>query len=312
MDRQLHQSGHPGQEQAVAIVGLQDHRVCDYILCHERRLADLPDHGLEPPARVGVHPEGGALPRRYAANIGLVHAGMDLHRGEVLGNVKRSSDLQARRQGLALVDEPADHDAVGRRADHRPIEVDLGAPEARLPLGHGGTGLRQLRFEAAHLRHGALYRKAVEVEHRAGLARLGLPGGEIGLCLLQGGGRGDLATAQGDLALEVALGGELLGLRALDLGLKHCLGAAGVVEVDPGPIEPGLLDLHVRHRHVERGAVLLDLGDETALVELGKGIPQPDPVVEVHVQLGDLPRELRADLHRIDRLHGAGGGNELL
>lgn len=147
---------------------------------------------------------------------------------------------------------------------------------------------------------------------RDGLAQLRPARGEIGLRLLEGRDRGDLARAQHGLAVEVALGRLQHDLCVLQAGGQHRAVALGVVEVDAGAVEPRLLDPDAGRGHLERGARLLDPRDEAALVDPCQRVALVDAVVEVDEEVGDLARQLRADLHGVDRLQGARRGDDLL
>jgi hypothetical protein len=141
---------------------------------------------------------------------------------------------------------------------------------------------------------------------------LRLARGEVGLRLLQGRDRGDLARAQHGLAVDVALGRLEHDLRVLQPRGQHRAVALGVIEVDAGALQPRLLDSDAGGGHLERGARLLDAGDEAALVDPRQGIALVDAVVEVDEEVGDLAGQLRADLDGVDRLQRAGGGDDLL
>ena len=66
-------------------------------------------------------------------------------------NHERGARFQSDRERLALVDEPADDDAIDRRADHGAVEIGLGRSENGRLLRHGHSRLLQFRLDPADI-----------------------------------------------------------------------------------------------------------------------------------------------------------------
>ena len=143
--------GHAGAELQLGVVDVDDGVVGDHVLDRLRRVADLPHLAAEDLRRVGVDREAGVHPGRQPAHVGLGHAGVDLHLGQVLGDDEEGRRRQRGGHRLAHVDVARDDHAVGRREDVGVGEVDLGRVERgprlrHLPLGglhpgHQGVGV---------------------------------------------------------------------------------------------------------------------------------------------------------------------------
>src|SRR5439155_24510974 len=97
--------------------------VGDDVLAHLRRLADLVDVAGERLAGKRVDRERGAIVELDAADVRLVHARLDLHLREVLGDREEHRRLQARGNRLADVDLAGGDDAVDGGPDRRVVEV---------------------------------------------------------------------------------------------------------------------------------------------------------------------------------------------
>ncbi len=90
-------------------------------------------------------------------------------------------ELEANRQRLAFVDEPADHDAVDRRADHGAVQIGLGRRQDGGLLRHRHSGLFQLRLDPADVGMRAVHGVGIEGHEDLGLAFLGHARGEFRL-----------------------------------------------------------------------------------------------------------------------------------
>jgi len=84
------------------------------------------------------------------------------------------------------------------------------------------------------------------------------------------------------------------------------------LQIDPGAIELGSLNVHEGIGDRQRRLGLVDLGREAAGIDQGKGLLLADGVVEVDIDAGELPGQLRTDLDRLDGLQGARDGHSLL
>ena len=91
----------------------------------------------------------GALAGGDAPDIGFVDLGVNLHVFQAVGDHEGGAGFEADRERLALVDEPADDDAVDRRADHGAVEIGLGRSENGCLLRHCHSCLLQLRLDPA-------------------------------------------------------------------------------------------------------------------------------------------------------------------
>ena len=142
------------------VVHGHDDGVGDDVLDDLRGLADLRDDAGEGLAREGVHRERHAVLQPDPADVGLVHADLDLHLREVLGDREEDRRLQARRHRLPDVHRSRDDHAVDRRADRGVLEIHLGLDESRLLLVHLGARRQQHRIGHAELGGGRLDRGA--------------------------------------------------------------------------------------------------------------------------------------------------------
>src|SRR5439155_24834898 len=198
--------GHPRQQAAAGIVDRDHDGVGDDVLDDLGRLADLRHAAHERLAGEGVHREGRPILEPHAPDVGLVHADLDLHLGEVLGDREQHRRLQRGGHRLADVDLARDDHAVDRRADRRVLEVGRRLGETGLLLVDLGARGLQLGFDHAQLRRRRLDTRverllpgARRLQQRHGRIVGGLRGVEVAL--------GDeLALEELGLAFEVALG----------------------------------------------------------------------------------------------------------
>ena len=91
-------------------------------------------------------------------------------------------------------------------------------------------------------------------------------------------------------------------LRAFELGSKNGLIVPRIFQFDGRPVELGILQRHVCNRHREFGTGLVNLCLKGSRIDLCKRLIHPHRIVEVDVELRDLPRELRAHFDRFDGL----------
>ena len=135
-DRDRHVGGHAREELQVRIREVDDRVVGDDVLHRRRVHADLAHDALErsPSGKASTLNVTG-LPRLDAADVGLVHLGVDLHLRQVLRDREDRRRLQRGGDGLADVDVARDDDAVDRRADHRVVEIGARDRRRRPPSG---------------------------------------------------------------------------------------------------------------------------------------------------------------------------------
>ena len=277
-----------------------------------RRLAHLPHRCFETAVGIGIDREVSALAGRDAPDIGFVDLRMDLHVLQAMGDHEGRAGFEADRECLAFIDEPADHDAVDRRADHGAVEIGLRRRKDGRLLRHCHPGLIQLGLDPADVGLRAIHRIGVEGHHDLGLALLGHACGELRLRIVDGGRCHDVLRLERQLALQGLLRRRLDGLGAVELGDEHFPAALGVLQIDPGAIELGPLDVDEGIRDRQRRLGLVDLGREAAGIDQRKRLVLADGVVEIDIDAGELPRQLRADLDRLDGLQGARDGDGLL
>ena len=158
--------------------------------------------------------------------------------------------------------------------------------------GLGGAHRRRLHDELG-LRRAAQGAGRFGVGHRP----IDLARGD-GAALQQRAPPGELALGVGGIdtrALRPRLERRAAGLRVGDLGAR-------LVERRP-------LDRHRRPRHRQRRLGLAHACGVGLRIQRGERLTLDDLVVEVDQQLGDLPGELRADLHRDHGIQRAGRGD---
>jgi hypothetical protein len=181
-------------------------------------------------------------------------------------------------------------------------EIGLGRGEnGRLPR-HRHAGLLQLGFDPADVGLGTVHGVGVERHEDLGLALLGQTCRELGLRVVDRRRRHHVLRLERQLALQGLLCRALDRLGALELGGEHVAAALCVLQIDPGAIELGARDVDqgIGDRHGSPGFV--DLGREAARIDQGERLVLADGVVEVDIDPGELPRQLGADLDRLDRL----------
>ena len=245
-DDELDVGRHPGHQPSRRVLDAHDDRVGHDVLDHLRSLADLRHDARERLAGKRVDREACPILELEAADVRLVHARLDLHLRQVLGDREEDRRLQARRDGLADVDLPRHDDAVDRRQDRRVIEIDLRLLEAGVLLidlrarrhqhGLGDAELRDRRLD------GGIERLLVR------LGRLDLGDGGV----VAGLGRVEIAPGdeppgeQLGLAVEVALGVDHRDLRLRGLGLRLGQRRPGVLDIGARPLDLGFLVEHGR------------------------------------------------------------------
>ena len=273
-----------------------DHRVGDDVLDDLSRLPDLRDSPDERFPGKRVDREAGAVVELDAADVRLVHARLDLHPREVLGDGEEHRSLKARGDGLADVHLAGDDDAVHGGLDRRVVEIDLGLLERGILLLHQRT-----RGLGGGLGHAELGERRLDTRRERLLSR---PGGvELGHRSVVGGLRrveialGDeLATEQLRLPVEVTLGvhGLHQGLGGERLGFHEP--RAGVVDVGPGALDLRVLVQDVRPGGVQIRLRLVDPGLEDVRVDPGDDLVLLDDRVEVDHEVLDHPGDLAPDL----------------
>jgi hypothetical protein len=276
-----HVGGHAREELEVGIGSADDGGVGNDVLDHRRGPPHLLDPAPEHPAGKRIDRERRRLALAYASDLGFVNRGIDLHPAQILRNHEKLGRLQARRHRLSRLDRFLDHDAVHRRADGGAVEVHLGLSELRLALPDQRLDVADLRLARRELCLGGLQLLARGFGPR--------------LRLVERRRRDEILLEQALVALELALGLSRADLRAGNLRLQRGdVGALGQ--------HGGARRLEVRHRlvHAQVERVGVDARDDLAFLDLG---------VEIDMELLDLPRYLRAHLHRGHRVHRAGGGD---
>ena len=193
------------------------------------------------------------------------------------------------------------------------LEVELRLPQRGLALTH-------LRPRGVELGLG-------DLELGFGRADGGGLGGLLGLGgLVLGDGRvvghlgGVLVRLSDQLLLpQLALAQEVAAtvhhghLRLGRLGARRGEGGAGVFQVRPRLLHHRALVEHLGPRGLDLGLGLVDLGLEDVRVDARDDLPLLHLRVEVGMELPDVPRHLRADLHRdhgVERAGGRDGGDE--
>src|SRR3989441_1183339 len=298
---------HAGQELPRRVVHGDDDRVRHDVLHDLPRLPDLRDGALERLARKRVHCERGTVVEFDAPDIRLVHASLDLHLRQVLGDREEHRRLQARRNGLADIHLARDHDALHRRADRGVIEIHLGLLEAGVFLLHLRARRYKHGFRHAQLGDrrldGGLQRllvrpRRVQLGDRRVVRRLGRV--EIAL--------GDeLAREQLRLPVEIALGVEHGDLRLRRLGARLGVRRAGVPDVGARALDLRLLVEDRGLGGVEVCPGLDDLRLEDVRIDPRDHLAFLHDRVEVDEELLDLARHLTAHLDGDDRVEVAAG-----
>ncbi len=112
-----------------------DDRVIGHdILDDERLIVDVVDLSMKRTFGISVHRELGLLAHPDLSDIGLVHAGINLHLGQVLCDREKGRGLKRGRHGLAHIHVTGDDDPVHRRPDRGVTEIGLGETEGCLIL----------------------------------------------------------------------------------------------------------------------------------------------------------------------------------
>ena len=215
------------------------------------------------------------MPGTDTSHVALIDAGVHLHVREVLRNHKKLGGLQTGCHGLAFFYRAFDHDAVHRRGNAGPRQINPGLGQRGLALRH--VGLRRLDLRVGHGRLclGRLQSLPRGVDQGAGA---------VGLAL-----RDKLLFHQTLLAFQIApclvqidLGARHLGPACSGRGLRRQHRGTCGIHIGLGRSDPVFEGLRI------------DLGDQLAGFHLG---------IEIHEQITYLPRYLGAhrDLrHRID------------
>ena len=130
-------------------------------------------------------------------------------------------------------------------------------------------------------------------QRRFGVFDIGFGDGELG------GG----ALLAGDCRVErdlraCAFGDEFLGAVQVELGL---------VQIRFRPLDGGLLQIDIRLGDGEAGFLLAHPGFEGRRLDAGEHLALLHFAGEVDVELADIARELRADVHSAERAHRARG-----
>ena len=214
---------------------------------------------------------------------------------------------------LPHVDVARDHNPVDRRADDRVLEIQLRLPQGRLVLADLRGGGLELGLDDLELGFGRGDGRGLGVLLGLGGLVLGDGGvvGDLGGILVHL--RDQLLLPQLALAQEVAAAVNHGYLRLGRLGARRRQGGPGVLQVRAGLLHHGLLVEHLGARGVDLGLGLIDLGLEDVRVDASDDLPLLHLRVEVGVELPDVPRHLRADLHRdhgVERAGSRDGGDE--
>ena len=194
-------------------------------------------------------------------------------------NHKQLGRGQTGRHGLAFLNRTLDDDTVHRRSNFGARQVNTGLRQRRLALRHISLRALDLRLRHRKLRLGGFDRLAA--------------GRHQGTRLVSHVLRYKLFVHQHLLALQVSL-----GFHRIDLGARHRRIAGG--------------DIGLRRQHRCTGRVHISLSRAHAVlkglrVDQGDQLPGLDLRVKVHIQLFDLPADLRAHRHLGDGVHRAAG-----
>ncbi len=244
------------------------------------------------PARIGVDGEGRPLALADLADIGLVDADLELHRGKILGDGEQHRRLERGGDGLAGIDLAREHHAGHRRIDGRLGKIGLRRGQLR-------AGLADLRLRRAHAGDRALVLGARRIElgprrHPAvGQAEHLLLPGEVGAGLRRRGlGGGDLRLRGGEPGL--GLDDRVLQPRRVEPGERLALRDAVIIVDEHLGDEAGLLgadlDLVGRLQIAGRGdgdgeaAAAHRLGRIAALRRAGEAAGQQQQADDQHGQ----------------------------
>ena len=198
---------HAGLQLQRGVGDVDDRRVGDDVLLHDRLQPHLRHRAVEVVGRVGVDAERHVLAGTDAADVRLVEVGDDLHLREIGREDEQGRRRHAGGHRLADVHIARDDQPVDRRADDRVLQVDLVLVERR-------ARLRDLRLRGADLR---VDRSDVDLGGLQLALRNQLPARQ----LLRAGElrAGVLET---DLeAIEIGLRANQVRARLFDLGLEE-------------------------------------------------------------------------------------------
>ena len=178
--------------------------VVHHVLGGDGLLANQAHRGGELLLRQAVHHEHGALTHLHIIDVGLTDVDLDLHLGEVLGDLEKVRCAEAGGHGLAHIRQTGDDHTVHGGGDVAVGQVGLGAVEGG--LGVLVAGLRRLEGHLLGLqvlvRQQLLGKQALgTLVLAAGIIHVGLGPVHAGLGVLQLG----LPDGRIDLGNQLAL-----------------------------------------------------------------------------------------------------------